>query len=76
MKDYYVQHTMYRIRDPRASLPFYTDALGMTLLHALPTNANFTLYFLGYEDADDIPIDVEDRAEWAMTREGTVQLQQ
>lgn len=29
-KGYFVQQTMYRIRDPKASLDFYSRILGMT----------------------------------------------
>lgn len=75
MKEYYVQHTMFRVRDPRVSLPFYMDALGMTLLYVTPLDKS-TMYFLGYEDADDIPIDAKERALWGLSREGTVELKQ
>ncbi|KAI6010511.1 Glyoxalase/Bleomycin resistance protein/Dihydroxybiphenyl dioxygenase [Pisolithus marmoratus] len=42
-------HTMLRIKDPKASLPFYTEVLGMTLLRE-SNMGDFTLYFLAYED--------------------------
>lgn len=69
---------MYRIKDPRASLPFYTGVLGMTLLQKLDfTESKFSLYFLGYENSDDIPTySNADRTCWAMSRKATVELTQ
>ncbi|KAJ1726247.1 Lactoylglutathione lyase [Coemansia sp. Benny D160-2] len=48
---YRYNHTMYRIKDPKASIKFYTEALGMKLLEEHHSEeSKFSLYFLGYED--------------------------
>ncbi|KAI7832011.1 lactoylglutathione lyase [Kickxella alabastrina] len=48
---YRYNHTMYRIKDAKASLKFYTEALGMKLVDEYHNaEAKFSLYFLGYED--------------------------
>lgn len=79
MNDIYVQHTMHRITDPSVSLPFYIDALGLTLLDtavlAVDTESKFTMFFLGYEDPDNIPIDDDERRMWAMSYPGAINLQ-
>lgn len=71
------QQTMYRIKDPRRSLEFYTKVLGMTLLVKKDfPGAKFSLYFMGYESKDDVPTDPAKRTEWAMTRKATLELTQ
>ena len=51
---YVMQQTMLRIKDPKPSLAFYENVLGMKLLgkYDFP-GMEFTLYFLGYEQ--DMP---------------------
>lgn len=66
---------MYRIKNPRISLAFYIDILGMSLLYVLRPDPKITLFFLGYENPDDIPVNEEERFMWALTRQGVIQLQ-
>lgn len=68
---------MYRIKDPRASIPFYTGVLGMTLLQKLDfPESKFSLYFLGYESPADVPSGNAQRTPWALSRKATVELTQ
>lgn len=66
-------HTMYRIKDPKKSLKFYREVLGMKLLRTSDhPAAKFTNYFLGYapagyvEDSDDNTV--------GFAREGVLEL--
>ncbi|WFD36809.1 lactoylglutathione lyase [Malassezia cuniculi] len=47
-------HTMLRIKDPKASLDFYENVLGMDLIDKLSFD-DFTLYFLAYNHQKDAP---------------------
>ncbi|XP_044762602.1 lactoylglutathione lyase [Coccinella septempunctata] len=76
-KDFIMQQTMLRIKDPKVSIPFYTEVLGMSLLCKLDFPAmSFSLYFVGYEDGKDTDaeIDSPERAEWAMSKKATIEL--
>ncbi len=72
-----MNQTMLRIRNPKASLAFYCDVLGMTLLDRYDFESmEFSLYFVGYPDAADgaIPDDRLDRARWVFGRKALIEL--
>ena len=59
-------HTMLRVKDPTASLDFYTRVLGFQLIDQRDfAEAQFSLYFLAYLPAGtQIPEDAAERAVW------------
>lgn len=71
-----LNQTMLRIRDPKPSLAFYQDVLGMTLLQKLDfEEMRFSLYFLAYlGDGETIPQDPAERARFIFNRETTLEL--
>lgn len=74
-KDFIMQQTMIRIKDPKKSLDFYTRILGMRLLCSLDfPEMKFSLYFVGYADPAQIPSDDADKVEWCFKQPGTVEL--
>lgn len=77
LQDFIMQQTMYRIKDPRKSLPFYTKVLGMRLLQRFNfPEMKFSLYFMGYENANEIPSDNKERTAWTLSRKATIELTQ
>ncbi|KAJ2783635.1 Lactoylglutathione lyase [Coemansia interrupta] len=51
LSTYRLNHTMYRVKDPKASLKFYSEVLGMSTIDEIHNvDARFSLYFLGYND--------------------------
>ncbi|XP_070578276.1 lactoylglutathione lyase-like [Ptychodera flava] len=74
-KDFIFQQTMYRIKDPKASLDFYTRVLGMRLLHKFDfPEMTFSLYFMGYANPDEIPKNTEEKVKWMLTRPAALEL--
>ncbi|XP_002156622.1 lactoylglutathione lyase isoform X1 [Hydra vulgaris] len=74
-EQFYLQQTMLRVKDPKKSLVFYSNVLGMRLLHKLDFPAmKFSVYFMGFEKDEDIPNNDEERLAWCFSRKGTLEL--
>lgn len=71
-----LNQTMLRIRDPKRSLEFYQEVLGMTLLDKLDfAEMKFSLYFLAFlKEGEKIPQDPAERAQFIFARETTLEL--
>jgi len=71
-----MNQTMLRIKDPKISVKFYSDILGMTLLDNYDFPAmKFSLYFMGFLEADEsIPKDRAERSEWVFARPALIEL--
>ncbi|KZV72827.1 glyoxalase I [Peniophora sp. CONT] len=64
-------HTMLRVKDPKASIKFYTEILGMTLVDE-HRSTDFTLYFLVFDAHDNVTD--EERKGTRLQREGILEL--
>tara|TARA_B100001029_G_scaffold38266_2_gene29481 strand:+ start:38936 stop:39448 length:513 start_codon:yes stop_codon:yes gene_type:complete len=76
-EEFVFNQTMLRIKDPKQSLEFYVNVLGLTLIKKLDfPEMEFTLYFLGYLRADDSPVpsDSVKRAEYAFSQKAMLEL--
>lgn len=73
---YTFNHTMIRVKDARASLAFYRDILGMTLLRRLDfEEGRFSLYFLAFlGEGEALPLDEGDIREYVFSRQGVLEL--
>lgn len=72
LETYKFNHTMIRVKDPKESLDFYRNTLGMKLLRTSEhANAKFTLYFLGYVTDPNF---VENSGEGVWNREAVLEL--
>jgi lactoylglutathione lyase len=73
---YTLNQTMLRVRDPAASVKFYGEVLGFTVLHKLdfPEMA-FSLYFLALLKAGEtVPTDPAALGRFVFSRETTLEL--
>ncbi|XP_030521108.1 lactoylglutathione lyase isoform X3 [Rhodamnia argentea] len=76
-KGYIMQQTMFRIKDPKVSLDFYSRVLGMSLLKRFDfPDMKFSLYFMGYEDPKSAPSNAVDRTVWTFSQKATIELTQ
>lgn len=71
-----LNQTMLRIRDPKASLRFYEEVLGFTLLDRLDfEEMKFSLYFMALlNDGEAVPEDPAERTRLTFSRETTLEL--
>ncbi|KAI9290790.1 lactoylglutathione lyase [Neoconidiobolus thromboides FSU 785] len=69
-------HTMIRVKDPKASVDFYTKVLGMKLLReSKMESGKFTLYFLGYLGEDEVlPTEESQLHTFVAKRSGVLEL--
>jgi lactoylglutathione lyase len=75
--EFILSQTMLRIRDPKKSLAFYVDVLGMTLLNKFDfPEMKFSLYFVGYlrEEDGPLPDDPKARTEFTFLQKGAIEL--
>mmetsp|Transcript_56131 Transcript_56131/g.93549 ORF Transcript_56131/g.93549 Transcript_56131/m.93549 type:complete len:213 (+) Transcript_56131:20-658(+) len=74
-KDYIMQQTMVRVRDPKVSLDFYTKTLGFNLvMHKNFPKWTFSVYFVAYCKQEDIPKDDAGRWKFCMTSPACIEL--
>lgn len=73
---FHLNHTMLRVKDPEASLAFYTHVFGMKVLRRLDFEAmQFSLYFLARaEDGDQVPEDDGERTVYTFSQTGVLEL--
>ncbi|WP_142848445.1 lactoylglutathione lyase [Telmatospirillum sp. J64-1] len=75
-KGYTLNQTMLRVRDPDASVRFYTEVLGMTFLQRFDfEEMKFSLYFLALlKEGETVPEDPAERSRFVFSRETTLEL--
>ncbi|XP_064622399.1 lactoylglutathione lyase-like [Lineus longissimus] len=74
-KEFIFQQTMFRIKDPKKSLDFYTRVLGMRLLKKVDfPDMKFSLFFMGFVDANEMPTDHDECIKWLFQQKATLEL--
>lgn len=71
-----LNHCMLRVKDPAASLAFYTRVFGMRVLRRLDfPEMKFSLYFLHRaQEGEVVPEDVGERTAWTFAQRGILEL--
>ncbi|KAG0735523.1 hypothetical protein G6F62_005602 [Rhizopus arrhizus] len=70
---YVFNHTMIRVKDPKASIKFYTEVIGMKLITSADyEQSKFTLYFLAF--IDSVPESEEEKKKLAFSIPGVLEL--
>lgn len=65
-------HTMFRVKDPKISIDFYTRIMGMGLIDSHEAS-DFTLYFLAFDTSKGTK-SAEEKKDERFTREGVLEL--
>ena len=74
-KDYVMQQTMIRVKDPVKSLEFYCDVLGFNLvMYREFPQWGFNVYFVAQADPARIPQDPDEQWKFCMTTPGCIEL--
>ena len=72
-KDYVMQQTMMRVKDPAASLKFYCEVLGFNLImHREFPQWGFTVYFVAPVDPAMIPTSADEQWAFCMRTPGCI----
>ncbi|BGP56039.1 hypothetical protein JCM8202_005184 [Rhodotorula sphaerocarpa] len=64
---------MFRIKDAQRSIKFYTEILGMELIHKAD-GGDFTNYFLAFPEEGKDHLSAEEKSERKFMREGVLEL--
>jgi lactoylglutathione lyase len=74
-KEFCMQQTMIRIKEPKRSLDFYCNTLGMHLLHYSHfPKWKFSVYFVACCDPSTIPTDEKEKFEFCLKTPGCIEL--
>jgi len=74
-KEFIMQQTMMRVKDPKRSLDFYCNTLGMHLIYfAHFPQWKFSVYFVAYVNKIDIPTDENEKFQFCLRTPGCIEL--
>jgi lactoylglutathione lyase len=74
-RQFVLNHTMLRVKDPARSLDFYTRVFGMRVLRKLDfPEMKFSLYFLHRPGDEAPPEDARERTAWTFSQRAILEL--